>query len=351
MDIATYYDEALAYTRQLRNENVGREGLRAILHQRQGQSPLAGEIAKGCLPEPYRPGMIWLLTEKEGDYNPPLVVILDNTPAGDLLNVAQIHLVACLGATTNNGENDIILTNSESDGLGSIIVEGWNQYQVHKDNLNFLCGQLSNRIFTILQESLTDPAITPNQWRPLPLMGLEDNRHEFRKLEREVAAIYKDQRQTLILLSKEEFAQQKQTVPDDYFVEHAEKYAAAGQGHEPAQKVIFCLEAVCLKPRKHGFDCYPAVLQLEEGVVSQETSPPQLELTGKIASDHLLAGAKISLAFYWEGMPDSLTSNEQTLTETTFSHAIAIPPELQNCTQEELLPKLRVGLAVDLQRS
>lgn len=114
--------------------------------------------------------------------NPPLVLVLE--AAGDRVRASQTYPDVLLA-----GPGDLILPPALT-GLPELFAESWNRYDLRPRDLGPAVGQVSPAIARAAAELDVHPDELPG-WalRPRPLTA-GDPRHEFRRLEREVAAVF-----------------------------------------------------------------------------------------------------------------------------------------------------------------
>lgn len=118
-------------------------------------------------------------------YNPPLIMVLENTRAisDDVLAAQVCH------ETGLAGPGDLILSHSQT-GAGKLFVEPWNVYTLKRRDLGPAKGRVSEEIVTHVRELENNPEKLPD-WAPITMPFKEnDPRLYFREMEIEVGYVF-----------------------------------------------------------------------------------------------------------------------------------------------------------------
>jgi hypothetical protein len=156
----------------------------------------AGQPVKPGQLRPIRPdlGCWW-----EGYYyNPPLVLVLENTHAiSNDLQAAQVY-----DETGLAGPGDLILTASQT-GLEKLFIQPWNTYTLKADQLGPTIGRVSPEILQTILRMVDDPDFIP-EWAPVTFPFRDhDPRLYFREIETEVGYVFSSRAAALLLAEHE----------------------------------------------------------------------------------------------------------------------------------------------------
>lgn len=118
-------------------------------------------------------------------YNPPLILVLENTRAisDDILAAQVCH------ETGLAGPGDLILSHDQT-GAGKLFVEPWNLYTLKRRDLGPVKARISGEIVQNVRELENNPEKLPD-WAPITMPFKEnDPRLYFREMEIEVGYVF-----------------------------------------------------------------------------------------------------------------------------------------------------------------
>ena len=170
--------EAIKQAKKLRTSKSGHAKHLELLRKRR-----ISPVPKDIMPDSPQKGDIWFLERKNKQFNPPMVLLGEGD--GDRFRVYQIHIDPSL----SRRNKDLIIP-ALFNSFGEIMIELWNSYDVHKDQLFSYCGRVDDMVLDAVSEMSMNMEAQPPLWSPLPPRHLTDKAVEFAELETEVAMAY-----------------------------------------------------------------------------------------------------------------------------------------------------------------
>ncbi len=223
---------ACEWARIVRTEEKGRRWFHTFLID-QGRTPLPPAIYKLNLREKeeiFQINDIWLVDPPaETKYNPPLVLIVDISKDGSLIDVVQLH--------TDPGpasRQEMVIPPTHSPDLDYLAVEPLARYYVKPEQLAGWVARLDKTVGEEVQKRLKNPLAPLPSWSPLrtPIRATDDPRLNFRELEMKVVRDYQAKGNVSNL------AQMREQIAAKY--PYQLRYEQSGQ---PAEAILHFAEA------------------------------------------------------------------------------------------------------------